>query len=393
MCCAYRTNKLKKIKQYFFIADVFADSWKWRSQKMNINETRILHLTNVMGIGGVEKIIYEICLGTKNDFKNIIVASTGGEYAERLVQLGIKHESIPDITTNNIYEVFKLKKKLKEIITENKINLIHCHHRRAVLYAKLLFPHIKIVYSNHTIYTDKKIMTRFILRGIELIADGVQAKLNLTQYFGLNDANIAVINNAVEKDGSKFTGIPEIEKQRNNGQFIVMNCSRLNREKGVEYFIDAANVLCKKGLNIKFFIVGDGSEKECLKKKVSEHKLEKDVFFLGFRNDIKNTIKNADLIVLTSIREGLPLTPMEAFSVKKTIVATDINGTKEVVHDGINGLLAISENADSIADKIEYFYYDRTELESFNERAYESFCNEFCAEVMVEKYRKYYGSL
>lgn len=360
---------------------------------MELNKTRILHLTNVMDIGGVQKIIYEICAGTQQAFDRIVVASSGGEYADKVEKIGVQHVIIPDLSTKNICDICRLKHTLTRIVKENSISLIHCHHRMAVLYAKLWFNGVTIVYNNHTIYSDKKLMSHFILRNINLIADGVQAKRNLSDYFRLNKEKITVINNAVEKYNGRFTAIKEIDEEKSKGQFIVMNCSRLHPQKAVRYFIEAASILHNKGLQIKFFIVGDGEEKEILKKMVFDLGLEKTVFFLGFRNDIKNTIWNCNILVQTSIYEGLPLTPMEAFSVKRAVIGTDIDGTREVIHNGVNGLLAKSRDANSIAEMIEKVYNDRTLLELLGNQAYDSFLNEFCADVMVNHYLDYYKEL
>lgn len=360
---------------------------------MDLQETRILHLTNVMDIGGVQKIIYEICSGTQKAFEKIVVASSGGEYADKVEKLGIQHVLIPDLSLKNIREIHRLKRILIQVVKQNDINLIHCHHRMAVFYAKLWFKGVPIIYNNHTIYSDKKWMSHFVLRNIKLVADGIQSKKNLTDFFGLDEKRITVINNAVDKYKGNFVDIEEIAEEKRKGQFIVMNCSRLHPQKAVNYFIEAASILRDQGLHIKFFIVGDGEEKKALEKLVSDLDIEDCVSFLGFRNDIKNTIWNCDLLVQTSIYEGLPLTPMEAFSVKRAVVGTDIEGTREVIHNGINGLLAENRNAKSIAEMIEKVYYDRHLLEQLSNQAYESFLNEFCADVMVNHYLDFYRGL
>ena len=360
---------------------------------MNLQETRILHITNVMDIGGVQKIIYEICLGTQKAFEKIFVASSGGEYADKVEKLGIQHILIPDLSSKNVGEIHKLKKILKQVIKENDINLIHCHHRMAVFYAKLWFKDVSIIYNNHTIYSNKKWMSHFTLRNIKIVADGIQAKRNLTDYFELDEKQITVINNAVDEYKGVFEEIEEIAEEKRKGQFIVMNCSRLHPQKAVNYFIEAASILRDKGLQIKFFIVGDGEERKALEKLVSDLNLESHVFFLGFLDNIKNTIWNCDLLVQTSIYEGLPLTPMEAFSVKRTVIGTDIEGTREVIHDGVNGLLAENRSPKSIAEMIEKLYYDRQLLEQLSNQAYESFLNEFCADVMVNRYLDFYRGL
>ena len=80
--------------------------------------------------------------------------------------------------------------------------------------------------------------------------------------------------------------------------------------------------------------------------------MEDSIEFMGFRADIQNIMSQVDLIVLSSLWEGLPLTPMEAFSVGKTIVATSVDGTVEIVKDGENGYLVEPRNSEELANAI-----------------------------------------
>ena len=358
--------------------------------KMNLKDIRILHLTNVMDIGGVQKIVYQICEGTKGNLDRIVVASAGGEYADKLQKIGIEHITIEDLSSKSLLKIIHLKKQLSNIIIQNKINLIHCHHRMAVFYIKLWFPKVVIIYNNHTIYSDKRVLSHFTLKNVNLIADGVQAKANLVNFFKLPDKNITIINNAVDEYNGEFYAISEIEKARKEGKFIVMNCSRLHPQKGVNYFIDAAEILLNKGFNIAFFIVGDGPLRNELQLLVGDRGLAENIIFLGFRSDVKSTIRNSDLLVQTSVYEGLPLTPMEAFSVKRAVIGTDIEGTREVIMDGYNGLLAENKNPRSIADKIEILYKDRNKLNEYELNAYKTFTDQFSSKIMIKKYLDFY---
>lgn len=361
---------------------------------MKLSKISILHVTNNLGFGGVQKIIYQLCDATRDSFKNIKVASTGGVYVDRLKGIGIEHYDIPDLSTKNPINMLKIVRILTKIVKENHINVIHCHHRMAVFYAKLIPVKVKIVYNNHTIYSDKAKSTHRILKNVDIIADGVKARKNVTDFFGIKDENrITTINNAVDAYDGYYEEIKEITEAREEGKFIVMNSARLHPQKGMKYFVEAADILVKKGCEITFFIVGDGPLKEEIKGLVKEKKLEKNVIFLGFRKDIKNTISQCDLLVLTSVYEGLPLTPMEAFSVKKAVVATDIDGTREVVENGYNGLLAETENPLDIAEKIETMYRNREVLNKYCENAYQTYLDKFSIETFSKEYLTFYKKL
>lgn len=101
-------------------------------------------------------------------------------------------------------------------------------------------------------------------------------------------------------------------------------------------------------------ISGSGEDEAKLKQLSKDLRVEECLTFLGYRNDIQNLMSQLDLIVLSSLWEGLPLTPIEAFSVGKTIIATSVDGTPEVVKNMDNGLLIEPRNNCQIAEKINW---------------------------------------
>lgn len=360
---------------------------------MDIANIRILHITNNLEYGGVQKIIYQLCYGTKDSFRKVVVASRGGIYVDRLKEIGIEHIQIPDVSTKNPREVVKLISILSRIVNTYNINVIHCHHRMAVLFAKHFRGKVRIIYNNHTIYSNKPRLTHLVLSGVDIIADGVQAQKNVTEYFQIPERYVTVINNAVDDYNGEYEEVPEITERRSAGDFIVLNSARLHPQKGMKYYIEAAKILIEKGYNISFFIVGDGPLRGAVEEQIAALKLEDKITLLGFRKDIKNVISQADVLVLTSVYEGLPLTPMEAFSVKKAAIGTDIDGTREVITDGYNGLLAENRNPSSIAEKIEKVYCNRQMLYEFDENAYKTFLKHFSPVPFIEQYMRYYAKL
>lgn len=360
---------------------------------MNFSDIRIIHITNNLEFGGVQKIIFQLCKGTKDSFNKVIVASAGGVYVNRLNKIGIEHVNIPDICSKNPVNIIKIYRILDSLIDKYNINVIHCHHRMAVLFAKLFSRKVKIIYNNHTIYSDKPILTHFLLKGTSIIADGVQAKRNVTDFFRIKNENVLTINNAVDSYNGEYHAVPEIESARDNGSFIVLNASRFHPQKGLGYFIAAANIIAKKGYNIEFFLVGDGPQRNEIINMINRFGIKDNIVLLGFRKDIKNVISQCDVLVMTSIYEGLPLTPMEAFSVKKAVIATNVDGNREVVEDNYNGLLADSKDSESIASKIEELYFNRHKLNELSQNAYSSFINKFSEKPFIENYLKFYASL
>ena len=98
----------------------------------------ILHISRTMDIGGAEKIVYQLATDLKEEFENVHVASTGGLWEEELNKNGIKHHKILDVESKSPKTLATNFNTLRKIIKENKIDIIHTHHRMAAFYARLL---------------------------------------------------------------------------------------------------------------------------------------------------------------------------------------------------------------------------------------------------------------
>src|SRR5207248_3814804 len=100
----------------------------------------------------------------------------------------------------------------------------------------------------------------------------------------------------------------------------------------------------------RLVLVGDGPERAGVEAQVRELNLGEKVRFLGTRKDVAQLLHGADLFLLTSVSEGIPLTVIEAMAAGLPVVATDVGGLREVVADGLTGLLAPAKDAAALAD-------------------------------------------
>lgn len=360
---------------------------------MELKDARVLHITNNLGYGGVQKIIYEICNVTKESVSGVYVASCGGVYVNRLKQIGVEHFTIPDVSSKSPKDVVEIIHELAKIVRERHINIIQCHHRMAVLFARMIHANAQIVYVNHTTYSDRAKLTHWIMHDIPVIAVGEQAKDNAENFFGVPENRITVIPNAVEEYGRAFSAVEQIDSQRSKGRFIIAFAGRLHPQKGVQYFISAVRDLLDRNIDIACFIIGDGPLRAQLEKQVQELGVQDAVHFMGFRDDVANCMYQSDVVVMSSIYEGLPLTPIEACSLGKAVIAPDIEGVREVVVDGVNGLLFEPCNPHALADAICEVYSNKDELERFSQHAREVYENKFSMKPFREAYLRYYASL
>ena len=331
---------------------------------MDLGKQNILFFTRTMMLGGTENVVLQLCEVFKPKVNKIVVCSCGGVNVEKLTTIGIRHYQIPYISSKK--DIFKICRTVKKIVEKEQITVIHSHHRMAAFYTEILFGSSIIKIANaHNTFFDKKLLTRFAYRNTKVIAVGEMVKKNLVGFYKISSEQITVIHNAIKPFDGKISPIPLLTEYRENGYKIIGNVGRLSEQKGMEYFINAVPGVIEKFPKTKFVIVGDGEDKDKLVNMVKQMNLDEYITFLGYRSDIQNVMSQMDFIVLSSLWEGLPLTPIEAFSVGKTVVATAVDGTPEIVQNGINGILIKPKDIKEIVNNICYLLNKIDMLDKF----------------------------
>lgn len=360
---------------------------------MNLAEQNILFIARAPIHGGTENVILQLCETFKPLVNNIVVCAGKGFDQDILKKIGIKFYEIPDLTDKNPKTMLKIASELRHIVKTEDITVIHTHHRMAAFYVTLLGLYKKCVFINtsHNTFYDKIKLTHFAYKHAHLIACGEMVKKNLEETFNLHD--VTAIHNAVKKFAGPVVLDPTLKALHDKGYFLIGNIGRLTEQKGFVYFIDAMPDILKRHPKTKFIIVGAGELEQSLKEEVARRHLEQDVVWLGFRKDVQNVMSQLDLVVLSSLWEGLPLTPIEAFSVGKTVVATAVDGTVEIIDDGINGYLVPPRVGNVIAEKSVELAENRNKLEQFELAAQEKFQKEFSFETFKDRFIKYYEEL
>ena len=120
---------------------------------------------------------------------------------------------------------------------------------------------------------------------------------------------------------------------------VVGTIGRLNEQKGHRYFIEAAAEVRRRAPGVRFLIVGDGDLEEALRRQAMTLGLGDAVVFAGHRRDIPAVLGAVDVLCIASTYEGTPLTLFEALAAGKAVVSTAVDGCREVLEDGITGLL------------------------------------------------------
>ena len=175
----------------------------------------------------------------------------------------------------------------------------------------------------------------------------------------------------------------------------VIMVARLLRDKGIQEFIDAAEIVKQSNSSVKFLLVGDvddGNPTSLNTKQLVELKNSQNVEWLGARLDIAELLAASHIACLPSYREGLPKSLIEAASVGRAIVATDVPGCREVVTHLINGLLVPPRDSEALAAALLVLINDH-ELRSKMGRENRSKAErEFANEIIIRQTQNVYDS-
>lgn len=170
---------------------------------------------------------------------------------------------------------------------------------------------------------------------------------------------------------------------------IALTLARLDRQKGLTYLIRAA----VQTPNVAFVIAGDGPERGALEQEARARGVSDRVRFVGFRRDVTALLANADLFVLPSLIEGLPLSVLEAMAACRPVVATAISGTNEVVRHRTTGLLVPPSDPDALAGAIQEILRDQALASRLACAGYDLVRRDFTTDGMARSVMAVYDEL
>jgi glycosyltransferase involved in cell wall biosynthesis len=176
---------------------------------------------------------------------------------------------------------------------------------------------------------------------------------------------------------------------------VVGKIARLFSLKGHDQLMDAAPEIVKRVPNVRFFLIGDGILLEHLQKRAKEYGILDNFVFAGLidRKRIPEMISAMDIVVHTSLREGLARVLPQALAMGKPCVAFDIDGAREVVIDDYTGFLVKAFDSQGLADGITRLLEDSELRKTFGENGKRHVDPDFRTEKMVADISEVYQML
>ncbi len=325
---------------------------------------RVLHLLVTTSPGGGPKHVYDLVRHLPGEeFDVVVAAPRDGVFFDRFRDLGVSMEELPLSRLGMRHLALTAR-----LVRRRGINIVHTHGKGPGLYGRLAARWLRVpaVHTFHGIhYSGYSRAGQRLYLGLErrlsrlshtiVNVSRSQEAEGLSLGIFRREQSVVVVNGIdVEEMGRTVRESPVRRESLGLGpdDFVLGCVSRWDPVKRFEILLRAVAGLATRILRLALLLVGGGGEEGRIRRLVAETGLQDRVIFTGFLGNPTRVYGILDLYVATSLKEGLPLAPLEAMAASLPIVATDVPGHRDVVAPGETGLLVPPEDSGALAEAI-----------------------------------------
>jgi len=297
--------------------------------------------------------------------------------------------------------------RLAKLLRREQVDLIHAHQYTPFSYAvlaRLLYRGPAILLTEHgrhqPDYPRRKRMLAnwlFLERRDRVIGVGEAVRQALIHNEGIPDRRVSVIYNGIDLSPfpNRVNGHLSVRQEMGVAEddFVILQVARLDYLKDHATAIRTLAQVLLRCPRARLVLVGEGPELQTIQDLVRQHHVESSVRLLGLRKDVPRLLPAADLFLLTSISEGIPLTVIEAMAAGLPVVATRVGGLPEVVEEGNSGLLAPAGNDAALAEKIVQLAEDRQRRQEMGRCGRQTALERFSEKQMHAQYERLYQEM
>ena len=322
---------------------------------------RVLHIIESLHLGGAQEVVLNLATCGSSRFRHEVATMHGqGIYWDRLRQAGVKVHSL----SPHKFLPFYLA-SIPWLLLTDKPDILHCHLIPSNIIAKPIGALLGVpVVINHDHTNDTRRADSPLLLALDrfsnrfanhIVAVSASCRDFLTTRESIPERDVTLVPNAI--DLRRFS--PAVS-QRNEARAslglrasarVVAGVGRLNPQKNFALFLDIAAQLAARFSDLHFLLAGDGPEEKMLREKAATLGIADRVTFSGYVADTRQVYLAADVLLMPSRYEGLPMTLLEAMAMGLPVVASQLDGIAEVIGDGREGFLAPFDDASLFVER------------------------------------------
>ncbi len=368
------------------------------------NSLRVALIVSELRTGGMEKLVVHLAKGlfSKQIQTLVICLQEPGDLADELTDTGVNITALHSFSGKDIPAVWKLGRILRAFAP----SIINAHDYASVPYvvpASRLFWRVPVLFTAHgllylgfePLQKRYRLFSKFF-SGISAVSDAV--KQRHTQYLNWKKT-VQIIPNGVpecKKDRRLRENIrQELHVKETDTLFLSVGNPR--PEKGFEDLIQAVAILKHRHDHSNVFKVvvagrlKDDSYCRMLMEKTKQEKVEDCMLFLGFRSDTPALYNGADVFVLSSRSEGLPMVILESMMAGLPVVATRVGGIPQMMGD--NGILVEPGDPEVLADAMQLCLQDKEKRDTIAQKGKALVESRYSMDRMVDSYIQLYSDL
>lgn len=356
-------------------------------------------------VGGGETHILDLVKHINKDrFQPVVLSFTDGQMMTELKNIGIDNFIIP---SEKAFDFSKWQ-KVKALMQDEKIDLVHIHGTRATsnIYWAAKNLNLPVIYTIHgwSFHNDQSPLVK---KGRILFEKWITTKTNCNISVSISNQKTGiekmpnfksvVIHNGIDLE--KFN--PSSNERKNvrkelkiaDDAMVICLIGRITQQKDPLGLIKAFKNIVESNPKAVLLIVGDGEIKEAAMQLALELKIEKSVVFENFRNDIPDVLYSSDIYCLPSLWEGFPIGLLEAMAMGKPVIATKVDGSVEIIEDGKNGFIIEPQNKHALIEALNKLINNKELRIQLGEAARQTIINEFDVCKMTKKIEDVYTSV
>ena len=326
---------------------------------------KVMHVLNSRIYSGAEKVVCQIIKSFESvEGMEMVYCSPDSQIVRQmLAEQGVTFLPIETMSTGN----------LKQVIQEQKPDLIHAHDMRASFFSALCCGKIPLVSHIHNNAYDARGLSP---KTIAYLLAGFKAKhilwVSNSSYEGyafhkLFAKKSSVLYNIIDTDQI----FAKKAQDENTYDYDMIYVGRLTFQKDPQRLMRLCARLKERKPDLKAAIVGTGELEAEVKELCRELNLQENVQFLGFQSNPIKMVHDTKAMILTSRWEGTPMCALEAMALGTPVVSTPSDGMKDLIDDGINGYL--TDDDEVMAEKLLKIMTDDAHRKMLSENAKEKF--------------------
>src|SRR6185295_6578718 len=324
---------------------------------------RVLHLITSFEIGGTERQAVELLKRLdpeRYDVRLAVIRNEGPFYRD----IESRFPNVPEFPLSSFYNANAIKQlvRLRRLMMRERIDILHTHDFYSGLIggAAARLSGVRVIAAQrHLKLSDRRVHQvgmRLIHRlAHRILVNSEAIRDRILEHDHAQPRKIVIVRNGVQHTVvSRAQAREQLlrELETNEGAKLIGIAARLQPVKGHRFFLEAAASVLRNQPDAHFVLVGDGPLRPVLEKQATHLGIADRVHLLGDRTGVAQLISAFDLLVLSSLHEGLPNAVMEAMAARVPVVATAVGGTKELISDGETGYLAAAGDASALADRV-----------------------------------------